>query len=217
MFHSLVQNLEPLLQTYGALGVFLASIIEEVIAPIPSTLVVFSAAVLLTKGLTGAAAISTIAFKIMLPASVGMTIGSLFPYGLARMGERVAINKFGKTLGVNWELVEKAQKWAEKSKSDEALIFFSRAIPGFPSLAVSIIAGLARIPLYEFMLWSFLGALPRTFILGLLGWWGGKQYGAIMEFLSSIESSVLIIIVAVLVCIGIGWVIFQRRRIRKVK
>ena len=53
MFQTLVQHIEPLIQAYGALGVFLASVTEEMIAPIPSTIVVFTAGLVLTHGLHG--------------------------------------------------------------------------------------------------------------------------------------------------------------------
>jgi membrane protein DedA with SNARE-associated domain len=212
MFHSLVTHIEPLLQTYGALGVFLASIIEEIIAPIPSTIVVFTSGVLLTQGLHGWDAIFTILFKIMIPAAAGITIGSLVPYFIARIGEKVAIDKLGKYVGLNWSMVEKMQARAEKGHSIELVIFITRAIPGIPSLAVSVFCGLARVPFWKYVIWSFIGCLPRNFILGLVGWLGGTQYGAIMEIVSSMESGVLVIIFAVAISLGIGWFLFQHRR-----
>jgi membrane protein DedA with SNARE-associated domain len=217
MFHAAVQHIEPFVQAYGALGVLCASILEEIVAPIPSTLVVFSSAVLLTQGLSGWTAISTILLKIVLPASVGITIGSLFPYFLARIGEKVAVERFGKYLGLKWESIAAMQKKVEKTSSAEIAIFISRAIPGVPSLAVSIFAGLARMPLDTYILWSFLGCIPRNFILGLLGWWGGRQYGAAMEILSNLESHVLVIIVAVVLALGIGWLLFEHKRKRRKK
>lgn len=212
MFVQFVHVLEPLVQSYGALGIFFSSIIEEVIAPIPSSLVVFTGSLLVTKGLLGWQAIVAIMLKVMIPASAGLAIGALFPYYLARWGEKVAIDRFGKYIGISWAAVEKAQRWTEKSRSDELIIFMSRAIPGMPSLAVSLVSGLLRIPVREFLLWSFLGALPRNFLLGLAGWWGGKQYVVVMKFLSGIESHVFILIAAVLLSLGIGWVYLQRRR-----
>src|SRR5438552_4094533 len=100
MFHTLILHLEPILRMYGALGVFVAAVIEEIFAPIPSTLVVFTASMLMTRGMHGAHAYQIIALKIMLPASLGLAIGSLVPFFVARIGERVAINRFGKFLGI---------------------------------------------------------------------------------------------------------------------
>lgn len=215
MFHSLVQQIEPLVQSYGAIGVLLASILEEIIAPIPSTLVVFTSSVLLTQGLHGWTAVLTILLKIVLPASVGITVGSLFPYFLARIGERVAVERFGKYLGLTWSSVEAMQRRVEKASSAEIAIFITRAIPGLPSLAVSVFSGLARIPVGKYIVWSFLGCIPRNLILGLAGWWGGRQYGMAMEFLSNIESHMLILIFAVIIAVGIGWILFEHKRRKK--
>lgn len=217
MFSSLVHNIEPFVQAYGALGVFLATILEEIIAPIPSTLVVFSSSVLLTQGLHGWDAIFVILFKIMIPASAGITIGSLFPYFVARIGEKVAVERFGKYVGLSWRSVEAMQKRVEKSSSAEIAIFVTRAIPGLPSLAVSVFSGLARIPVRKYIVWSFLGCLPRNLILGLAGWWGGQQYGVAMEILSNLESHVLILIFAVIITLGIGWVVFDHKKRRRRK
>jgi len=209
VFSHLVQNIEPLIREYGALGVFGASIVEEIIAPIPSTIVVFTSGILLTHGQTGWTALSTILFQIMLPASAGITIGSLFPYFLARIGEKVAIERFGKTLGVNWATIEKARAWYEKRSSYPVSIFVTRAIPGIPSLAVSILSGLARVPVGTYLLWSFLGCLPRNFILGVLGWVGGAQYMQHAEKLSSLETVVL---VGVVIAGVVGFLYWRRKR-----
>ncbi len=215
MFHSIMSQIEPFVQAYGALGVFLASILEEIVAPIPSTLVVFSSAVLLTHGLQGWDGIMVILFKIMLPASAGITIGSLFPYFLARIGEKIAVEKFGKYLGLRWSTIETMQKRVDKASSVEIAIFVTRAIPGLPSLAVSVFCGLARVPFKKYVLWSFLGCLPRNFLIGLAGWWGGRKYGVFMKIVSATESSVLVIIVSVCVSLLIGWAIFEHKRRKK--
>jgi membrane protein DedA with SNARE-associated domain len=212
MFHSIVHQIEPFVQAYGALGVFSASILEEIIAPIPSTLVVFSSSVLLTHGLSGWNAIAVIILKIMIPASAGITIGSLFPYFLARIGEKVAVQRFGKFLGLNWATIEAMQKRVEKASSAEIAIFVTRAIPGLPSLAVSVFSGLARIPVGKYVLWSFLGCLPRNFLLGLAGWLGGRQYGTAMELLNNTESGVLVLIFAVFISLVVGWLYLNRRK-----
>jgi membrane protein DedA with SNARE-associated domain len=141
MFSHLVTIIDPLVQQYGALGVFLGSIIEEVVAPIPSTIVVFSAGVLLAGDLTGADAIRTVALSVMLPASAGIALGSLFPYYLARLGEEVLLHRWGKYLGLDATLVEKAKGWMQKTKRDEWLLFFARAVPVLPSVAISVTAG----------------------------------------------------------------------------
>lgn len=212
MFHALAQHLESLFHTYGLVGVFIAALIEEMIAPIPSTLIVFTAGLLMTKGLSGYAAVSALIFKVILPASAGMTIGSLFPYYVARIGERVAIERFGKYLRIDWSTIEKMQAWIKKSSSDELIIFGTRAIPGIPTMAVSILAGLTRIPVTEYLLYTFLGCIIRTSILASIAWYGGKQYRFIIVYLSASENHLLTILTAVLFSMIGAWIVVRYKK-----
>lgn len=211
MFHALVQHIEVLFHAYGVLGVFLAAFIEEMIAPIPSTLIVFTAGLIMTKGLTGAPAVIALILKVILPASAGMALGSLFPYYVARIGEKVAIEKFGKYLKIDWSMIEKIQAWTKKTSSDEFIIFGTRAIPGIPTMAISIVAGLARIPVTEYLIYSFLGCIVRTSILATIGWVGGRQMGYVMELFSAMEDHLLIVLSAVLFSMIAAWIILRRR------
>ncbi len=104
------------------------------------------------------------------------------------------------------------QRRVENASSAEIAIFVTRAIPGLPSLAVSVFSGLARIPVGKYIIWSFLGCLPRNFILGLAGWLGGRQLGTVMELLTNLESHMLVLVFAVIIALGIGWLIFEHRR-----
>jgi membrane protein DedA with SNARE-associated domain len=212
MLTDLTHSVTPLLADYGGVGVFLASIMEEVIAPIPSTIVVFTAGVLLPAGQASAEALTTIALQIMFPASLGIAIGSLFPYYLAKIGETVAVNRFGKLLGIEWSAIERAKKWTEKSKHDELLLLLARAIPILPSVAISVTCGLIQYPVKKFLVLSFLGSLPRTFFLGLLGWWGGAAYQQYAEQMSGIEKIVLVVLGAAAVVTYLLWRNKRRKR-----
>ncbi len=211
MFHSLALAITPLLETYGVLGVFLASITEEIIAPIPSSVVVLSAGFLLTNGADLQQATIIVLLKIMLPASLGITLGSLFPYYLARLGGAIAIDKFGWLLGVRSASLKRAEEWFAKHKSDEILLFLVRTIPVIPSVIIGLFCGLVRMPVGEFLLYSFLGSLIRTFILGMIGWWAGRAYLELADRIGRIEDIVL----AVVVIAGIGAAIYFWRRMRR--
>lgn len=208
-------DIAGLLQTYGPLGVFLGSVLEEIVAPIPSSAVVMLGGFLLNpQDATFTEVLKTNALFVMLPASIGIALGSLFPYWVARVGGEVAINKFGRLLGVDWKLVERAQRYFEGHRSDELLLFIARTIPIIPSVIIGVFCGLIRIPLKEFLLWTFLGSLIRTFALGLIGWGAGSAYATYAEEISGVENLILILAVAVAVTIGIAvwWVRRGRNR-----
>ncbi|KUK74454.1 DedA family protein [Methanobacterium sp. 42_16] len=201
MFAEIILYLENILFVYGPLGVFIASIIEEVIAPIPSTLVIMGTSFIVLKG----AVISIDAFlklflNIVLPASLGVTIGSLFVYGIAYFAGKPFLERWGKYLGVSWEDIEKTEKKFQKSRSDELVLFLVRAVPIIPSVAISAFCGFIRFDLKKYLVITFFGTLVRAFILGFIGWQFGSMYQTLADEISYLEevSVILILISAVL-------------------
>mgnify|MGYP000249074280 CR=1 FL=1 len=213
MFDSFLPQIQELLQAYGAMGVFAGSIIEEVIAPIPSTMVIlFGGFFLVPQDATFWEAAGTVVLKVMIPASIGMSLGSLFPYYIARLGERVAVKKFGKLLQVDDAMIDKAQAYFAKSKSDEMLLFVVRAVPVVPSVVIGVFCGLMKLPVKEFLIWSFLGSLIRTFILGMVGWATGAAYTAYAHRISQVEDVVLYACIAGFVGLVVWYYFFRRRK-----
>lgn len=215
MFDQLATHLTPLLEQYGALGVFLGAIVEEVIAPIPSTAVIlFGGFFLVPPESTWLQAAGHVAWKVMIPASIGMSLGSLFPYYLARLGEKLVIERYGRYLGVNDELLQKAQAYFEGSRSDELLLFIVRAVPVVPSVVIGVFCGLVKLPVREFLIYSLLGSLIRTFVLGMIGWGAGSAYHAYADQIGHAEDVVLVLCGLAFVG-GIGWLLHRKRAARK--
>ncbi len=198
MFAEIILYLESILLAYGPLGVFLGSIIEEIIAPIPSTLIIMGTSFIMLKG----AAISPESFfnlfiNIALPASLGVTIGSLFVYAITYFAGKPFLVRWGKYLGLSWKDVEKAQAKFDKSRSDELLLFLVRAIPVIPSVAISAFCGFIRFNLKKYVIITFLGTMVRAFILGFIGWQFGSFYQTAADEISYIEElSIAVIVIA---------------------
>jgi membrane protein DedA with SNARE-associated domain len=184
---------------YGALGVFLASIIEEIIAPIPSTLVIMGSSFLILKGypLTADSIVRLLVY-VVLPASAGVTVGSLFVYALGYFLGSPFIKRWGKYMGVSWEDIEKAEGRFSSGQSDNLILFTLRAVPVVPSVAISIFCGFIRYRLRDYIIFTLLGSLVRGFILGILGWQFGMFYLEISQQISFLEELVLLLLVVVL-------------------
>ncbi len=207
MIESLISFLQIHIIPLGAIGVFLASIIEEVVAPIPSAFVLLTAGFLFLTGITGLNFFFTILLKIIVPAAFGIVIGSLFVYGLAYRFGKPFIERFEKWLGLKWEDIEKTEKRFARGPKDDLFIFIARAVPIIPSVAISAISGLFRIPIRTYLVASFLGILVRATLLGLLGWQIGNFYEKYAEVISKFENDILIGTVLVLLI----WLIYRRR------
>lgn len=176
----------------GALGVFLASVIEEVIAPIPSALVMTMSGFLLVAGPVSLNTISDLIFKVALPSAFGVTIGSLFVFYVAKYGGKFIIEKWGKYLGLYLEDINKIQQKFSDTNRDELFIGFARVIPIVPSVAISAFCGILQMGLIKYFIITFVGVFLRGIILGIIGWQVGNVYTKYASFISSIESVVLI-------------------------
>ncbi len=200
MIEGIIDTIERILIPYGAFGVFIASVLEEVIAPIPSALVVMGAGFVLMKdALLTFESCSRLFLVIAIPASIGVTIGSLFVYGLSYWGGKPICQRWGKFLGLSWEDVEKAEKKFTAFKANELILFTVRTIPLVPSVAISAFCGLIRLNLGKYLLFTFLGTIIRAFILGFIGWQLGTAYKSTAEHISKYETYILIFLLAIMI------------------
>lgn len=174
---SLIQTITPLVEQYGVLGVFFLSLIEEIVAPVPSSLVLMAAGFFLIPHSLSFGEIALPALlKVVLPASLGLTLGALFVYSVAYLGGKPFIVRWGKLFGITWEKLEHAEARFVKGGADEAIIFGLRAVPITPNFLISAVCGIVRYPMKEFIVLTFLGNAVRAILMSLVGWSVGAAY-----------------------------------------
>ncbi len=203
MIESLLAFLEVYVLPWGAVGVFVASVVEEVIAPIPSALIMTTSGFLFVSGPVGLGSISLLIFKVALPAALGVTLGSYFVYFVVRYGGKFAIEKWGKYIGLYWSDIEKMQAKLSGTRKDEAVIALARVMPIVPSVAISALCGIIEMPVLKYAVITFLGMFVRAIILGAVGWQLGNVYQRYAVAIDHIGDYVLIVIaLAVVVFVG---------------
>jgi membrane protein DedA with SNARE-associated domain len=188
-----------LMRTHGQLSVFIGVMIEQIIVPIPSPMIIMGAgAILILPGLSIPDAFLQILWVIVLPGSIASTLGSYIGYMISYYGGKALVVRLQRFLDVDWNQIEKLEKRFQGKK--EALsIFLSRAIPVFPISLISIFAGLLRVPIRPFTTYTFLGSIFRCFFLGFFGWWIGATYEKAATRLDSVET-----VISILMLIGMG-------------
>ncbi len=144
--------------------------------------------------------------NIVLPAALGVTIGSLFVYAIAYFAGKPFLERWGKYLGISWEDIEKAENRFEKSNSDALVLFGVRAIPIIPSVAISAFCGFIRFNIKKYLIITFLGTLVRAFILGFIGWQFGSLYQTAANEISYIEE----ISLAIIIITTISYLIYKK-------
>ncbi|MEK7552271.1 MAG: VTT domain-containing protein [Patescibacteria group bacterium] len=211
MISQLVIFAENLFVTYGAWGVFLASIVEEVIAPIPSSLVIMGAGFSFMDGLPiNVSSLGYLMMFVVLPATIGVTIGSLFIYTLAYFAGKPFLKKYGKYVGVSWQSVEETEAKFASKQADSLTLFALRAVPIVPSVVISALSGIMRISILKYIICTFLGTFIRATILGIVGWQAGSLYKIYAEQIDLAENAIIIGLIVIFLAY-IGYRIFKKK------
>ncbi len=188
------------------LFVFLASFVEEVVAPIPSpTVMVLAGSFAKVQEYTILALI-----PLAIIGAVGKTIGALVVYTITDKAEDVVMRKFGKFFNVTHEDVENFGKKLGNGIRDYVFLTVCRALPFVPSVVVSVGSGLLKVPIPLFIISTFLGTIIRDAFYLYAGYVGATALFAIINQSSSLET-----VVEVLAVLGvlsfIGYRIYLRR------
>lgn len=152
------------------LFVLVFMIIESSFIPFPSEVIVPPAAYL---ACTSGAGNDMNIFVVVIVATVGALIGAYINYFLSLWIGRPVVYKFaesriGHACLITPEKVERAEKYFDKHGAIST--FIGRLIPAIRQL-ISVPAGLARMNLGVFTIFTVLGALLWNSILALLGYW----------------------------------------------
>jgi membrane protein DedA with SNARE-associated domain len=185
MIHELAQELVSLIFDWGYLGIFIMMAIESSFIPFPSEIVLVPAGYLASQGQMGI-------LPIMAVALAGSLIGSFVNYYLALTLGRRFLLKFGKYFFISEETLLKMERYFKKH--GHISTFTGRLIPGVRQL-ISIPAGLAKMNIAEFSLYTTLGAGIWALVLTLLGYFIGQNQELINQYLKEITIVVLLLLI----------------------
>ncbi|MEK7531891.1 MAG: VTT domain-containing protein [Patescibacteria group bacterium] len=204
---------EHLIRSFGPLGVFFASFIEEVIVPIPSTLIMSFAGAVFLNGLSGFDFFFGLIFFVALPVSLGLTLGSSVLYAFFYFVGRPGIEKYGKFFGLSWKDVEKISQKLEKSGRNSYALFFLRATPFVPSAVLNAFCGVIRWKYRSFAFITFVGTFIRASILGSLGFFLGVAAVRVSHIFKTLEDDIFILSGVIFLAFLFFW---RKRRKRKI-
>lgn len=193
-----------IVESLGYLGVALLVALENLITVIPSELVLPLAGFLAGQGrlwLPGVVAAATI-------GSVG---GALVMYGLGYwLGEdrvRLLVRKHGRRVLVREADLDYALEWFRRHGATSVL--FGRLVPAVRSL-ISIPAGISRMALGRFVIYTAFGSTVWNGVLVGLGWILGENWPVVREYARWLEYAVVVALATAVV-----WLVWRRVRTRR--
>lgn len=212
MIEWLLSYIQTVFLTLGPWGVFILAVVQELIPPIPSTLVTVSAGfVFLAGDPMSWASIVKLFLYVGLPIAGGLTLGSLAIYGLVYWGGKPLLDTYGKYMGLSWGDIEKLQSYMRGHVWDDFVFFAARSFPLIPSLAINVFGGLVRWPLWKFITYTFFGTIIRSMWSGFIGWEFANVYQTYVQTyavtVENIQNGVLVVAVVI-----VGGYLYYRKK-----
>lgn len=198
MLHEIVDFIVKTVGDLGYMGIFIMMFLESSFFPFPSEVVMIPAGYLAYKG-------EMSLFWAVFAGIAGSLAGAVFNYFLALKFGRAFLSRYGKYILVKEETMQKMENFF--NKHGHISTFSGRLIPAVRQY-ISLPAGLAKMNLFKFSLYTSLGAGIWVLILALLGYFIGHNQALISEYLR-------IIIISVLVLLGVFILFYIRIKMKK--
>lgn len=150
----------------GYWGIVLLMAIESACIPLPSEIIMPFSGYLVSTGEMNLWAVGV-------AGAVGCVLGSLVAYWVGMYGGRPLIEKYGRYVLVSKHDLDMADRWFEKR--GEIIVFVSRLLPAIRTF-IAFPAGVARMNLKRFIIYTFAGSLPWCLGLAYIGQKLGEKW-----------------------------------------
>jgi len=154
------------ISTLGYSGVVLLMAIESACIPLPSEIIMPFAGYLVSRGELNL-------WLVGVAGAVGCVLGSLVAYWAGMYGGRPFIEKYGRYILLSRHDLDIADRWF--SKYGELIVFTARLLPAIRTF-IAFPAGVARMNLARFIMYTFAGSLPWCRGLAYVGKILGEQW-----------------------------------------
>ncbi|MFH5181475.1 DedA family protein [Paenibacillus sp. TAB 01] len=198
MLHQFIQSAMAFIENLGVWGILLGLMLEV----IPSELVLSYAGYL--ASLPGGISV----FEAILFGTIGCVLQQLILYYLSRYGGRPFLNKYGKYLLLKPKYIDLTERWFQQY--GPGMVFVARFLPVVRQ-AISIPAGLARMNLAQFILYTTLGTVPWAILFVYLGRALGSNWEQIDEYASQYTKPVIIAVIVLIVLFVIYKVLTRKK------
>jgi membrane protein DedA with SNARE-associated domain len=188
--HQILDFIRHVYQILGWPGVVLLMAIESACIPLPSEIIMpLSGWMLIAdKGLG-------VEYVVLagICGAVGNVIGSVVAYWVGAWGGRPFLHRYGKYVLVSHHDIEIADRWFDRY--GDRIVFLSRLLPVVRTF-ISFPAGIARMKMGKFLLYSFLGSFPWSVGLAYGGYLLGQNWERIREVIRPFDIPILVIFLA---------------------
>ena len=186
---TLINFITSTISGFGYGGVFLLMVAESALIPIPSEVIMPFSGYLVSTGEFNVV-------YVILAGSVGNLAGSLIAYYAGSQLGREFILRYGKYVLLKKSHLELTETYF--SKYGDRSIFIGRLLPAVRTY-ISLPAGLARMNMRKFIVYTLIGSIIWNSGLTYIGIKLGQNWKTILEYSDYIDIAVVISVIVVIV------------------
>jgi membrane protein DedA with SNARE-associated domain len=162
---------------HGYIAVFVLMLLESACIPIPSEVTMLFAGFLASpEHPAGAVQLNFVA--VASAGVLGNLVGSWIAYAAGRGLGRAPLDRYGRYLLIRSHDIDKAERWW--AKHGTGAVFFGRLLPVVRTF-ISLPAGIERMPLGRFTLYTTVGCIPWVFALTGVGYALGRNWDTVLR------------------------------------
>ena len=206
LINDIVNSVTNLILHLGYLGIFTAALVETLFPIIPSELIFPLAGYVAQSQNLGIGQAIMYGFT----GSLGSTIGAIIIYFLSLKVGRIVILKIGKYILINESKLQKSEIWFQKY--GKVAVLLGRLAPGIREL-ISVPAGLAKMNVIPFILFTFIGSFLWSLSLTMIGFYLGDAWDEFSQESSKANHIISIIIIISIIAILVYKLIIKKKRI----
>ncbi|MEZ0171169.1 DedA family protein [Microvirga sp. TS319] len=184
----------------GYLGVVALMAIESACIPLPSEIIMPFAGSLVAAGRFNLIGVAT-------AGAIGCNVGSTVAYLIGAWGGRNAVERWGRYVLIRPGEIQRAERFFARFGS--MAVFVGRLLPIIRTF-IALPAGIGRMPMLKFQVYTFLGSWPWCLALAYVGARLGERWNSDPALRSLFHKFDLVVGIALLV--PVGWFVWTRLR-----
>ena len=202
MFEILSSSLDKvidLLARLSYLGVFWLALLDRLtVFLIPAEIVLPAFGILISRGEFNF-------WPVLIWVTVGSFLGNLALYYIFLKGGRPFLQKYGKYILISRHDLGHLDRWFEKY--GEKLVVWGYILPTSVRSLVPILAGISRMNVYRFSIYTFLISLPLNLLYIYIGIKAADNFKSILVYVEKFNYAVIAILAILIV-----WYVYRHRR-----
>jgi membrane protein DedA with SNARE-associated domain len=204
---TLVNETSHLVRDGGLPVIFALMAVGSACIPLPSEVVMLFAGFAVADPGQSASHHHLTLVGVVLAGMLGTIVGSWVAYAVGRGGRLELLERHGARFHMGPAQIERGDRWFQRH--GEAAVLIGRVIPVVRAF-VSLPAGVARMPLGRFTVFSLIGTFPWVLGLALAGHALGGDWTSVRKGFEYVDYAIVAVVV-----VGVAYVLVRRRRARR--